>query len=97
METKYKATLSFTYVDEINPENEQPGTCNITLEQFQRFFQLAFKGSQLISVEKQGTSFDCIFSTIVEYHNIMMSMMTFRFKMSGKMAKVADIGIIVVS
>ncbi len=45
METKYKATLSFTYVDEINPENEQPGTCDITLEQFQRFFQLAFKGS----------------------------------------------------
>ena len=97
METEYKATLSFTYVDEINPENEQPGTCDISSELFQRFFQLVFTESQLISCQKQGVSFECIFSTQLEYHNIMMILMLFRFKVRGRMAKVADIAIFVVS
>ena len=87
MEVKYKIDISFTYVDEVHPENEQPGTCDITTQLFERFFQLCFKGCEMISCEKKGTSFECVFKTRVEY----------RFKVSGRMAKVADIAIIVVS
>lgn len=35
--TKYKATISFTYVDEDKPENEQPGTCDVKEELFKKF------------------------------------------------------------
>ena len=97
METKYKINISFTYVDYINPENEQPGTCDITQQIFERFFQLCFKGCEMISSEKQGTSFECIFKTNVEYRVLMMALQQFRFKVSGRLAKVADIAIIVVS
>lgn len=97
MEVKYKIDISFTYVDEVHPENEQPGTCDITTPLFERFFQLAFKGCEMISSEKKGSSFECIFKTHVEYRDFMMALQTFRFKVSGRMAKVADIAIIVVS
>ena len=96
MEKKYKIDISFTYVDLQNPENEQPGTCDISIELFQRFFQLAFQGCDLITNEKKGTSFECIFKTSVEYRVFMMELQKFRFKVSGKMAKVADIAIIVI-
>lgn len=97
MEVKYKIDISFTYMDEIHPENEQHGTCDITIQLFERFFQLAFKGCEMISSEKNGSSFECIFKTSVEYRTFMMALQTFRFKVSGRIAKVADISIIVVS
>jgi hypothetical protein len=95
--TKYKANISFTYVDEINPENEQPGTCDITEDMFRRFFHLIFKDSELMSIEKIDVYYDCVFQTQIPYMNMMMMMQMFRFKVRGRIAKVADISIIVVS
>lgn len=96
METKYKIDISFTYVDEINAENERPGSCDIDIKLFERFFQLAFTGCEMLSYEKKGYTFECIFQTSIEYRDFMMKIPVFRFKVSGKLAKVADISIIVV-
>ena len=95
--TRYKVDISFTYVDEVNPENESPGSCDINEELFKRFFQLVLKeNSELVSFEKKGTYFQCVFSTRIKYMTFMMSLQNFRFKVRGKLAKVADISIIVV-
>ncbi len=50
--TKYKATISFTFVDEKNPENEKPGSCDVKEELFNNFFKLAFKNCDLESYTK---------------------------------------------
>ncbi len=94
--TKYKVTISFTYVDEDKPENEQPGTCDVKEELFKKFFTLAFKDCELVSYEKNNKYYDVIFTTKIKYMFLMMNLQNFRFKISGKMCKIADVGIIVV-
>ncbi len=94
--TKYKATISFTYVNEDEPENEQPGTCDVKEELFNKFFKLAFKGCDLESYIKKDMFYDVIFTTNIPYMLMMMTLQQFRFKISGKLAKVADVAIIVI-
>ncbi len=94
--TKYKATISFTFVDEKNPENEKPGSCDVKEELFNNFFKLAFKNCDLESYTKNNMYYDIIFTTKMPYMLMMMSLQQFRFKISGKLAKVADVAIIVV-
>ncbi len=91
MSRTYKANISFTYVDEENLENETPGSCVISPKLFEIFFKLCFKECELISYEQKNTSYDMVFNTSKDFKLLMLEIQVFRFKVQGKMAKVADI------
>lgn len=88
---KYKANISFTYAYKDEPEKEYPGSCIIDENAFKKFFELVFSDSELLSFEQEDTHYTIIFSTKQAYYLFMSKLQAFRFKVSGKIAKVGDI------
>ncbi len=90
--TIYKFNISFTYVYEDDPEKESPGSCKISENMFKKLFELKFNDCELISViVKNNTSFEVELKTTKEYIQFMYDIQNIRFKVSGKLAKIADI------
>ncbi len=87
----YKGNISFTYVDEEDLENESPGSCVINTNLFKHFFKLCFTECELLYSEPSGNSFEIEFKTSKDYTLLMLQIQVFRFKVQGKLAKVADI------
>lgn len=88
---QYSANISFTYVDEINLENESPGSCVITSDMFHKLFRLAFNECELVSCVENDKSFQIEFITSKDFKLLMLELQVFRFKVRGKLSKIADI------
>ncbi len=88
---KYKANISFTYVNKEEPEKEYPGSCIIEESIFRKFFNMVFLESELLSIEQGDADYEITFSTKQSYYLFMSKLQSFRFKICGRVAKVADI------
>ena len=87
----YEANISFTWIDEINPENEKPGSCEINEKLFEIFFKLCMKDCEMISYEKKEKSYKVLYKTNMQYMMMMLQIQNFRFKINKRLAKVGDI------